>query len=68
MTRRALTEWARCVTGQAWKEAYVFFKHDEGRWIGPAGGRNVCRGLRQLAFRHALRCNDGSAICVDFSE
>jgi uncharacterized protein YecE (DUF72 family) len=24
-----LTEWARCVTGQQWKEAYVFFKHDE---------------------------------------
>ncbi len=25
----ALTEWARCVTGQGWNEAYVFFKHDE---------------------------------------
>ena len=24
-----LVEWARCVTGQQWKEAYVFFKHDE---------------------------------------
>ena len=24
-----LTEWAKCVTGQQWKEAYVFFKHDE---------------------------------------
>ena len=25
----ALVEWAKCVTGQVWKEAYVFFKHDE---------------------------------------
>ncbi len=24
-----LTDWAKCVTSQAWKEAYVFFKHDE---------------------------------------
>jgi uncharacterized protein YecE (DUF72 family) len=25
----ALVEWAKRVTGQTWKEAYVFFKHDE---------------------------------------
>ena len=25
----ALAEWAKCVTGQAWGVAYVFFKHDE---------------------------------------
>ena len=25
----ALVEWAKCVTGQSWNEAYVFFKHDE---------------------------------------
>jgi len=25
----ALAEWANCVTNQSWKEAYVFFKHDE---------------------------------------
>ncbi|HMI43907.1 MAG TPA: DUF72 domain-containing protein [Gemmatimonadaceae bacterium] len=30
----ALTEWANCVTNQRWKEAYVFFKHDESE----AGG------------------------------
>ena len=24
-----LTEWARCVRGQGWSEAYVYFKHDE---------------------------------------
>jgi uncharacterized protein YecE (DUF72 family) len=31
----ALVEWAKCVTGQSWKEAYVFFKHDEGAGSGP---------------------------------
>ena len=31
----ALVEWAKCVTAQAWKEAYVFFKHDEGTGSGP---------------------------------
>jgi uncharacterized protein YecE (DUF72 family) len=24
-----LAEWAKCVTSQQWKDAYVFFKHDE---------------------------------------
>jgi uncharacterized protein YecE (DUF72 family) len=24
-----LVEWAKCVSAQQWKEAYVFFKHDE---------------------------------------
>ena len=24
-----LEEWAKCVSGQQWKDAYVFFKHDE---------------------------------------
>ena len=31
----ALAEWAKCVAGQSWKEAYVFFKHDEGKGSGP---------------------------------
>ena len=31
----ALATWAKCVTGQQWKEAYVFFKHDEGIGSGP---------------------------------
>ena len=31
----AVVEWAKRVTGQAWKEAYVFFKHDEGAGSGP---------------------------------
>jgi uncharacterized protein YecE (DUF72 family) len=32
-----LVDWARCVTGQTWSEAYVFFKHDEteGGGSGP---------------------------------
>jgi len=25
----SLIEWAKCVTGQTWNEAYVFFKHNE---------------------------------------
>jgi uncharacterized protein YecE (DUF72 family) len=31
----ALAEWARCVTGQSWTDAYVYFKHDEGVGSGP---------------------------------
>ena len=30
-----ISEWAKCVTGQSWNEAYVFFKHDEGIGSGP---------------------------------
>jgi uncharacterized protein YecE (DUF72 family) len=31
-----LGEWAKCVNGQTWSEAYVFFKHDEdGGGSGP---------------------------------
>ena len=31
----ALEAWAKCVTGQPWSEAYVYFKHDEGIGSGP---------------------------------
>ena len=31
----ALVEWARCVAAQAWSDAYVYFKHDEGAGSGP---------------------------------
>ncbi len=31
----ALGEWARCVAGQNWSDAYVFFKHDDGVGSGP---------------------------------
>ncbi len=47
----ALVEWAKRVTGQTWKEAYVFFKHDEGESGGsgpPAVATfvNACGSLR----------------------
>ena len=31
----ALVEWAKCVASQAWTDAYVYFKHDEGAGSGP---------------------------------
>ena len=31
----ALGEWAKCVAGQPWTDAYVYFKHDEGVGSGP---------------------------------
>jgi uncharacterized protein YecE (DUF72 family) len=31
----ALGDWAKCVAGQGWSDAYVFFKHDEGTGSGP---------------------------------
>jgi uncharacterized protein YecE (DUF72 family) len=31
----ALAQWAECVAGQPWTEAYVYFKHDEGAGSGP---------------------------------
>lgn len=31
----ALKEWAKRVSSQTWKDAYVFFKHDEGAGSGP---------------------------------
>jgi uncharacterized protein YecE (DUF72 family) len=30
-----LAEWAKCVSSQGWTDAYVYFKHDEGRGSGP---------------------------------
>ena len=34
-TESALAEWRKCVGDQAWSEAYVFFKHDDGVGSGP---------------------------------
>jgi uncharacterized protein YecE (DUF72 family) len=31
----ALGKWAQCVAAQAWSDAYVYFKHDEGIGSGP---------------------------------
>ena len=47
----ALVEWARCVSGQTWSEAYVFFKHDDdaGGGSGPtARCHRVCESLLRL--------------------
>ena len=30
-----LAEWAKQIAAQAWNDAYVFFKHDEGIGSGP---------------------------------
>ena len=35
LRRRCLGEWATCIAAQAWTDAYVFFKHDEGVGSGP---------------------------------
>jgi uncharacterized protein YecE (DUF72 family) len=32
----ALEQWARLIHGQAWGQAYVFLKHEEGAPVGPA--------------------------------
>ncbi len=45
----ALGEWAKCVNAQGWKEAYVFFKHDEGAGSGPPAVNTfvgACNGSR----------------------
>jgi uncharacterized protein YecE (DUF72 family) len=31
----SLGRWARCIAGQEWSDAYVYFKHDEGVGSGP---------------------------------
>jgi len=31
----ALSEWAKCVSAQAWSDTYIYFKHDEGAGSGP---------------------------------
>ena len=45
----ALVEWAKCVTGQGWKEAYVFFKHDEGAGSGPPAVTTFVTACGRLA-------------------
>ena len=42
----ALVEWARCVAAQPWKEAYVYFKHDEGTGSGPPAVETFTRAGR----------------------
>ena len=47
--RSALDEWAKRVTGQNWKEAYVFFKHDEGEGSGPPAVASFVSACGSLA-------------------
>jgi uncharacterized protein YecE (DUF72 family) len=45
----ALVEWAKCVAGQPWKEAYVYFKHDEGVGSGPPAVETFVRACAVTA-------------------
>ena len=54
----ALVEWAKCVNGQAWKEAYVFFKHDERRRLGTS----CCHDFRELLVDYRWRCSSSYSL------
>ena len=41
----AHTAWAKKIAAQTWKEAYVFFKHDEGIGSGPPAVGNFTRAF-----------------------
>ena len=41
----ALDEWARRVAGQAWTDAFVYFKHDEGEGSGPPAVESFARSV-----------------------
>jgi uncharacterized protein YecE (DUF72 family) len=43
----ALREWGKCVSTQGWKEAYVYFKHDEGEGSGPPAVDKFIAGVPQ---------------------
>ena len=45
----ALGEWAKCVAGQPWTEAFVFFKHDEGVGSGPPAVDAFVRAVQAAA-------------------
>ena len=45
----ALIEWAKRVMRQSWKEAYVFFKHDEGAGSGPSAVTTFLTACGSLA-------------------
>ena len=46
-----LAEWAKRIGGQAWNEAYVFFKHDEGIGSGPPAVDAFARAVDETAVR-----------------
>jgi hypothetical protein len=56
----ALTEWAKCVTEQAWKDAYVFFKHDEGEGSGPPAVASFVTACGSLATETEVLNADAS--------
>ena len=56
----ALAAWKRRIQSQPWREAYVFFKHEDGHAARLAGdralrarGRSVARGAHPRATRRA---------------
>ena len=44
----ALGEWAKCVAGQPWTDAYVYFKHDEGVGSGPPAVESFVRAAQTV--------------------
>jgi uncharacterized protein YecE (DUF72 family) len=45
----ALSEWAKCVSAQNWKETYIYFKHDEGAGSGPPAVDAFTQACGQLS-------------------
>ena len=56
----ALGEWAKCVNAQGWKEAYVFFKHDEGEGSGPPAVASFVTACGSLGTQTELPNADAS--------
>ena len=46
---KALGVWADCVAAQPWKDAFVFFKHDEGIGSGPPAVDAFVRALGRMS-------------------
>jgi uncharacterized protein YecE (DUF72 family) len=45
----SLVDWAKRIAAQAWSDAYVYFKHDEGIGSGPPAVENFIRASSSLA-------------------
>jgi uncharacterized protein YecE (DUF72 family) len=46
--REHLKTWAERILSQAWSEAYVFLKHEDGSPAGPAAALQICDILEQI--------------------
>jgi uncharacterized protein YecE (DUF72 family) len=46
--REHLKTWAERILTQAWSEAYVFLKHEDGSPAGPAAALQICDILEQI--------------------